>query len=118
MRKPMDLNSLISSYKSLSLETFNQIMSFSEFELKIEEVEQISKFIKNLKIQNKYFCNFYLGYTIPQIGKEFDLLRFGKNYILNVEIKSILKMDDAKEQLIKNRYYLGSLGKKDRKSVV
>ena len=112
MRKPMDLNSLISSYKSLSLETFNQIMSFSEFELKIEEVEQISKFIKNLKIQNKYFCNFYLGYTIPQIGKEFDLLRFGKNYILNVEIKSILKMDDAKEQLIKNRYYLASLGKK------
>lgn len=53
-----------------------------------------------------------MGYKIPQIDKEFDLLRFGENYILNVEIKSILKEDDAKEQLIKNRYYLASLRKK------
>ncbi len=108
----MDLNSLISSYNFLAKETFNELLSFFDFDLRKDEIEQISKFIANLTIENKYFGYFYLGYKIPQIDKEFDLLRFGENYILNVEIKSILKIDDAKAQLIKNRYYLTSLGKK------
>ena len=108
----MDLNSLVSSYNDLSKETFNELLRFFNFDLRKDEIEQISKFIANLTIENKYFGYFYLGYKIPQIDKEFDLLRFGENYILNIEIKSILKEDDAKEQLIKNRYYLASLGKK------
>ena len=108
----MDLNSLVSSYNDLSEETFNEILRFFNFDLRKNEIEQISKFIDNLTVQNKYFGYFYLGYKIPQIDKEFDLLRFGKNYILNVEIKSILKEDDAKKQLIMNRYYLDSLGKR------
>ncbi|ALX49807.1 hypothetical protein AOX59_15265 [Lentibacillus amyloliquefaciens] len=112
MKKPMDLNSLVSSYNSLSEETFNELLSFFDFDLRKDEIEQISMFIDNLEIEDKYFGYFYLGYKIPQIDKEFDLLRFGENYILNVEIKSILKVDDAKEQLIMNRYYLASLGKK------
>ncbi|WP_246042011.1 ATP-binding protein [Robertmurraya kyonggiensis] len=112
LKKPMDLNSLVSSYNFLSKETFNELLRFFDFDLRKDEIEQISKFIDNLTIDNKYFGYFYLGYKIPQIDKEFDLLRFGKNYILNVEIKSILKVDTAKEQLIKNRYYLASLGKK------
>ena len=108
----MDLNSLVSSYKFLSPETFNELLRFFEFDLRKDEIEQISMFIANLTIEDKYFCYFYLGYKIPQIDKEFDLLRFGKNYILNVEVKSILIVEDAKKQLIQNRYYLASLGKK------
>ncbi|WP_245805761.1 DNA/RNA helicase domain-containing protein [Bacillus alkalicellulosilyticus] len=112
LKKPMDLNSLVSSYNSLTEETFNELLIFFDFDLRTDEIEQISMFIDNLEIEDKYFGYFYLGYKIPQIDKEFDLLRFGENYILNVEIKSILKADDAKEQLIMNRYYLASLGKK------
>lgn len=108
----MDLNSLVSSYNDLTEETFNELLEFFGFELRHDEIEQISKFITNLTIEDKYLGYFYLGYKIPQIDKEFDLLRFGKNYILNIEIKSILKNDDAKEQLIKNRYYLANLGKR------
>lgn len=108
----MDLNSLVSSYNDLAEETFNELLKFLEFDLREDEIQQISKFIANLAIEDRYFGYFYLGYKIPQIDKEFDLLRFGVNYIINVEIKSILKEDAAKRQLIKNRYYLASLGKK------
>ncbi|MBQ7407870.1 MAG: hypothetical protein IJW13_01145 [Clostridia bacterium] len=56
---------------------------------------------------------FFYGYIIPQIGKEFDILKIGQNAILNVELKSyISKTEDAHEQLIKNKFYLSHLGKK------
>ncbi|PFP09264.1 hypothetical protein COJ90_21365 [Priestia megaterium] len=111
MRKPIDLNSLVSSYRNLSSETFEEILTFFDFTMKNNEIDQISAFIDNLDVDDKFFGYFYVGYKIPQIDKEFDLLRFGENYILNVEIKSILKREDARNQLIKNKYYLSSLGK-------
>ena len=33
------------------------------------------------------FDSFYYNYSIPQIGKEFDLLKITPNYILNIELK-------------------------------
>lgn len=33
------------------------------------------------------FDGYYVGYAIKQIGKEFDLLRFGDDKILNIELK-------------------------------
>src|SRR5690606_29511809 len=56
------------------------------------------------------FNDYYLGYTIPQISKEFDLLRFGKNYNVNIELKSINVSDKIQKQLLQNRYYLSFLG--------
>lgn len=112
LRKPIDLNSLVSSYKNLSEKVFEGILSFFDFTMRNEEIDQISSFIDNLYVEDRYLGYFYVGYKIPQIDKEFDLLRFGENYILNVEIKSILKEDDAREQLVQNKYYLSSLGKR------
>ena len=58
---------------------------------------------------------FFVGYTIHQIGKEFDLLRFGENFIINIELKSELKVankiDKITKQLKTNYYYLKFLGK-------
>ncbi|WP_299095740.1 hypothetical protein [uncultured Metabacillus sp.] len=112
MRKPIDLNSLVSSYKDLPVEIFEEILSFFNFTMRNEEIDQISAFIDNLNVEDRHLGYFYVGYKIPQIDKEFDLLRFGENYILNVEIKSILKEEDARKQLVKNKYYLSSVGKK------
>ncbi|ART74881.1 hypothetical protein B4U37_01935 [Sutcliffiella horikoshii] len=112
MRKPIDLNSLVSSYKDLPVEIFEGILNFFDFTMRYEEIDQISNFISNIYVEDRYFGYFYVGYKIPQIDKEFDLLRFGENYILNVEIKSILKEEDAREQLVQNKYYLSSLGRK------
>jgi len=59
------------------------------------------------------FDGYYVGYKIEQIGKEFDLLRFGKENIINIEFKSKLndfsqkeKYDKILEQMKKNYYYL------------
>jgi hypothetical protein len=112
LRKPIDLNFLVSSYKDLPVEVFEGILSFFNFTMRNEEIDQISAFIDNLKVDDRYLGYFYVGYKIPQIDKEFDLLRFGENFILNVEIKSILKEEDAREQLVQNKYYLSSVGKK------
>ena len=49
--------------------------------------------------------------TIPQIGKEFDLLRFGDNYIINIEIKTESSIDKIFKQQQKNKYYLEFLNK-------
>ncbi len=47
---------------------------------------------------------------IWQISKEFDLLRFSKSEILNVEFKSRpIPMQKIEKQLIQNKNYLNSL---------
>lgn len=35
---------------------------------------------------------YFLGYTIPQISNEFDLLRFSQSTIINIELKSELHL--------------------------
>lgn len=111
IKKPIDLNSLVSSYKYLSKETFEIFKKFSKISVKDIEIKQIGSFINDINVDNKYLGYFYVGYTIPQVNKEFDLLRFGEDYILNVEIKSILNEKSATDQLLKNKYYLSLLGK-------
>lgn len=111
LRKPVDLNSIVSSYKGLPAEVFEGILNFFNFTMRTDEIDQISSFLANLEVDDQHLGYFYIGYEIPQIGKEFDLLRFGTDYILNVEIKSKLKKENAHRQLIQNKYYLSSLGK-------
>ena len=63
-------------------------------------------------IQINMLDGFFLNYQIPQIGKEFDLLKFTDTKCLNIEIKSrAVSTDDIHEQLIKNKHYLAHLGK-------
>lgn len=56
--------------------------------------------------------NFLYGYTIPQINKEFDLLRFGENYNINIELKSDSTPEEQEQQLRKNHFYLNFLPSK------
>ncbi len=54
------------------------------------------------------FDNFFVSYTIEQIGKEFDLLKISENnQVLNIELKSDdVGEENIQKQLRKNRYYL------------
>ncbi len=53
---------------------------------------------------------FYFGYEIPQIGKEFDLLKITRDCCLNIELKSEeVPERDVLLQLIKNRHYLSHI---------
>lgn len=59
---------------------------------------------------------FYLGYSIPQIGKEFDLLWIGEHdgikYLINIELKQEADQEEIKKQLLRSRYYLNFSGRK------
>ena len=56
---------------------------------------------------------FFPGYQIPQIGKEFDLLKFNDKSCLNIELKSEpVPEEQIWSQLLKNRHYLSHLGKR------
>ena len=58
---------------------------------------------------------YYVGFSIPQIANEFDLLRFGTDYIVNIELKSKLpeesKLETITTQMRKQHYYLKFLEK-------
>ncbi|WP_100065624.1 DNA/RNA helicase domain-containing protein [Miniphocaeibacter massiliensis] len=79
--------------------------------IKNEEIKSINALMKNLKLSSRYYDSFYIGYTIPQISKEFDLIRIEENRVINIELKSIATEDRIKKQLIQNAYYLSFLNK-------
>lgn len=112
--KKINLTSIISSYKALSDDAFQSYCSYHGFDMKIHEIEGLLKLVENLEISlNVSELNeFYLGYKIPQIQKEFDLLRISENSILNIELKSICNQEKMLKQLEKNRFYLNCTSKK------
>lgn len=79
--------------------------------MKNVEIRGINRLISNLNISTKFFEGFYIGYTIPQISKEFDLLRLEENRIINIELKTKADKLTIYKQLLQNRYYLSSLGR-------
>lgn len=87
--------------------------------LKSHEIKTLKAFCDIMRSKGCGFLQFdgyFVGYSIEQIGKEFDLLRFGDENILNIELKSELNEDVNVEekvhrQMKKNYYYLKFLGK-------
>lgn len=112
----INILSIIEAYRKLSNTLFQKLMNsygitsgIKNYELNgIESfVDELLKANNNISIVNRY----YLGYSIPQIGKEFDLLRFGHNYISNIEIKTESSIEKILKQQQKNKYYLSFLDK-------
>ncbi|MBR5420648.1 MAG: ATP-binding protein [Lachnospiraceae bacterium] len=55
---------------------------------------------------------FYYSFTMPKLGKEFDLLRINEECVINIELKSGDVSDEViRRQLQQNRYYLTTLGR-------
>ena len=53
---------------------------------------------------------FFYSFTMPKLGKEFDLLRISSDSVVNIELKSGNVSDEViKRQLEQNRYYLSTL---------
>lgn len=77
--------------------------------------------ISNLRALSSHLCavwdegeslECYYSFSIPRLGKEFDLLRISDNTVVNVELKSRAVPDESiRKQLIQNRYYLSLLGR-------
>ena len=84
--------------------------------LKIKEweIDGLKSFITKLGeyYPDAFSLNFYYSFSIPKLGKEFDLIRVSDDYILNVELKSGNVSDDLiRKQLSQNRSYIASLGR-------
>ena len=58
-------------------------------------------------------ANFYYSFTIPHIGKEFDLLKINDDAVLNIELKSEnVGLERIETQLLCNYKYLKYLSKR------
>lgn len=124
MKKTVNLLSMIDAKHTLSESSLQAYLNHFGIDVAINgnksgikksELDDIERFYKKINecpdLEINFFGGFYVGYHIPQIGKEFDLLRMGHNYLINIEIKSQAESEKVKAQLIKNKYYLSFLKK-------
>ncbi|MBB3212674.1 hypothetical protein FHW67_001957 [Herbaspirillum sp. Sphag1AN] len=115
MSKFVNIKSLLQAKDSLSDESFKGFLKHYGIEIRGAEIEDLRALVKAV---NDIGCRigaldrFYVSYKIPQIGKEFDLLRFGEKSILNIELKRKSTDEKIKTQLIRNKYYLSFIGRK------
>ncbi|MDT0111582.1 DUF2075 domain-containing protein [Listeria booriae] len=109
--KNTSLIALIDSYRVLEKKDFEKHLKFNGISIKDHELETLSSFIDYLNMNIKYLNYFYVGYEIPQISKEFDLLKLYSNRVINIELKTESSDEKIREQLEKNEFYLKSLGK-------
>lgn len=112
--KSINLLSLVQAHDSLGLSEYSSFIDYYGIGISNYEVDDLKVLINEMFSLLSFvniFNDFYVGYKIQHISKEFDLLRFGDNYIVNVEIKNESTDDKIKKQLIRNRYYLSHINK-------
>lgn len=116
--KPVNLYDFSKTFflgeKPLSVyEKFNSKRS-ANIQIKTREIDTIQKLISALDnlVAPDNWDGFYYSFSIPQISKEFDLLKLGDNKVLNVELKSeFTSYEKLLKQLLRNDYYLSHLNK-------
>lgn len=87
---------------------------------KNSDQEALIGLVRNLNAGYKDLNDFYFSYSIPQISKEFDLIKIEVENSSSNEIKGIVNIElkkgnkseeEIKKQLIQNQYYLGHISK-------
>lgn len=111
-----NLISIVNGYKTLSSELFNKYLDYYSIAIKDDELKDLSILKDELtsldvRLKLNFYDDFFIGYVIPQIGKEFDLLRIGESNIVNIELKRSASEGKIFNQLIRNKYYLSFLQK-------
>lgn len=116
--KPTNLISAYQGLKAIDECKDSEEKVISPYKISKKEAIILGLFCDLINEQNCSFCVFdgyYVGYSISQISKEFDLLRFSDDIVINIELKQELSLsDDEKIQKIlnqqsKNYYYLKAL---------
>lgn len=112
MLKPANLRKIASNIESESIKHYLQdlgVLSIREREL--QGIERLVRHFMDEEVSLKFF---YIGYSMPKISKEFDLLAFDQMHrVVNIELKSQANYDEEKvrKQLINNKYYLSQVAK-------
>jgi hypothetical protein len=112
--KNINLLSLTQAYDTLEEESYKSFLVHYGITIKDKEVDDLNSLITILydrTEERSIFSQFYVSYKIPQIGKEFDLLRFGDQCVINIELKNSSSEEKIFNQLKRNEYYLSFLDK-------
>ena len=109
MKKFINLMSMLQAAGSLDQGSFEAYKSLYGIDIKAEEIEDVRELVSGLVqagCETAEFEGFHVGYKIPQIGKEFDLLRFSHESLLNIEVKRKADEEKVHSQLLRNKFYL------------
>lgn len=116
--KPTNLISAFQGVKAYYETRESTDNTYLPYQMKYEEAIVLGEFCKQLgECKFDIYDGYYVGYTISQISKEFDLLRFNKNMIVNIELKQELNLseEDKIKKVLKqqsqNYHYLKALEK-------
>lgn len=109
--KALNLYLLTRNIEDKDIPVYETVLSGREEAVKFrpEEIETINRLVDCIsdKVSLKELDGFFYSFTIPQIGKEFDLLKIGDNRVVNIELKSrMVELNRIERQLERNRYYL------------
>lgn len=68
-----------------------------------QEILDIQSLLTEVNLPEESVSGFLYGYVVPQLNREFDLLRISQNVCLNIELKSTeISIEKIKRQLIQN----------------
>jgi len=85
----------------------------SERQYKHQEILDMKYLLDNVIVTAEGADDFIYGYVVPQLNKEFDLLKITKSTCLNIELKSgDVSTEKIKRQLLQNTHYLKLLNRK------
>ncbi len=110
--KQANLISVLNAFNNLEKDSFDSYMSYHSIKIKNSELKDLQVLVNNFKLLSKSIAlmdKYFIGYSIPQIGKEFDLLRMDKSTIVNIELKRKSSIEKILTQLERNKYYLSFL---------
>ena len=84
----------------------------NETKYRHQEVLDIESLLATINIDKNKLTGFIYGYLVPQLNKEFDLIKITGSCCLNIELKSDeISEKKLKRQLIQNLHYLKLLNK-------
>ena len=81
-------------------------------EYKHQEILDVNTFLSCVQLPSMACDGSIFGYVVPQLNKEFDLIKITKDFVLNLELKSQPKdLKSLARQLVQNTHYLKILNK-------
>lgn len=90
-----------------------------EHQYRHQEILDIKCLIENVSVESGNTDDFIYGYIVPQLNKEFDLLKITESVCLNIELKREKVSDEKlKRQLLQNLHYLKLVNKQVLRSFI
>lgn len=97
--KSLSIYSITRKQNTEQLQKLERQLSGRAYFLKVRdwEMNSMRSFVDQLELhmEEVYALRFFYSFTIPRLGKEFDLIQIKEDQIVNVELKSREVTDEA-----------------------